>query len=247
MNTSFKIYVEKISNGYLSTNIVNDVDMQKTFNQEKPNFHDLLKENKIVEQLMGSKEEKQLFEIIKHDLEFSTPEKTIDQLKKEVIQQEKFSPFKHKEINVNELRLSVTKKNAYSIERLKAIDWVDLDKQLPLSMQSKAEIVGKGYGTLHATLKKAGKGECLFQSIDTRMYMTVLAKYYEAVLGVRSSKKDELDKLKIAINDQIEALNDIFKRNCLVHTNNLAPIIFAFEQLIGKKSEYAEPELLQEA
>jgi hypothetical protein len=233
MGSSLKIQIEKISNGYLFTETLDESEGIKTFDQEKNNFFDLLKNSKSVGELISNDDDALLLEIIRHDLKIVPIHKTNHELLNEIVQRDVYSPFKTKVIDEDKLRLSVTKANAYSAARLMQIDFLELDKQASLTIARKSEICGVHKGTFYSTWSKVSKGIAVFQSPETRVAMTVLAKYYEAVLGIRTSKKDELDKLKAGIEEEIANLEVIFEKRALVHSNNVEPIIFALKKLIN--------------
>jgi hypothetical protein len=229
---SVKFQIEKISNGYLFTETKDEVEGKKTYNDKKSNFFDLLKEHEAVGEMIKDDDDMMLFEVIRHDINMEPQEKTNKELLEEVVQRDKFSPFKNTEINEEELRLSVTPKNCYSSERLKAIEWLEHDKELSLSIVRKAEISGCKKETFYSAWAKIVKGKAVFQSIEMRVYMTVLAKYYETTLGVRSSKKDELERISTGLVEQIDALNGLYKKNCLIDSRSLGPIMDALKNLI---------------
>lgn len=232
MKKAVKFHVEKISNGYLFTETVDEVEIGKTFNDKKSNFFDVLKENETVGGMINDDKNVLLFEIIRHDIEMLSKEKNNHQLLEDIVQRDVFNPYGNKPIDEKELRLSITKQNCYSAERLKTIDFVELDNQLPMSNIRKAEICGIKSGTLYSSWSKIKIGEFNFSSIDVRIYMTVLAKYYEIVLGIRSSKKDELEKIKGELKLQIEELNILYKSNCLIDSKRVEPIMNALKKLI---------------
>jgi hypothetical protein len=235
MRREINIVVEKISNGYLFTETKNREHISKTFKDTKDDLFSFLKKNETIGGVIDNDDDMIILDIIRQDVKIGSVPVENKQLLEEVVVKEKFNPFPNKPLDEDELRLSVTKNNCYSAERLMNIDFFELDKQLPLSTIRKAEICGKPYVTLYGFFNRLKKGQTVYGSSETRVYMTVLAKYYEAVLGVRSSKKDELDKLRAGVEEQIKALDEIFRKNCLVHSNNVEPIAYALRQLLGQK------------
>lgn len=234
MEKSVKVQIEKISNGFLFTESLNDVEGKKTFNQHKSDLFDHLKNNEAIGGLLEDDEDILLLEIIRHDFAMIKEQKTNKEMLEEIVQREKFDPFPKKNVDEKELRLSVTKANAYSAERLMSIDFDELDKKLPLSMVRKAEICGRNYGVIFGFFSRSKKnGKPNYSFVDTRIYMTILAKYYESVLGIRTSKRDEIEKLTEGIQEQISALEEIFNKKCLVPSASLQPIIFKLKMLLS--------------
>jgi hypothetical protein len=92
--------------------------------------------------------------------------------------------------------IKVTASNAYSAARLKSLDWAYFEEHLPLTASEKAAICGGSASTVYQQFVKAKTGKATFNLTKTRIGFTILAKYYEANLGIRTSTKDQLDQLK---------------------------------------------------
>jgi hypothetical protein len=237
MKKEIKIEVKKISNGFLFTETCSESQEKLTFKESKSNVFDLLKDNEEYIEFIENEDDYLLVEVALHNVSQKTPEPDINSLREKVVVKEVYNPVKTKDIDLNELRLSVTKNNCYSAERLASIDFKALDQQLPMSFVKRAEIAGAKSQTIYSMYSRILKNTATFQTTQSRIYMTVLAKYYEMVLQIRSSKKDELERVTDGIRDEIKNLDALFLRNTHIHTNNLAPIIFALKQLIHEEDQ----------
>lgn len=233
MKKAVRIEIEKISNGYLFSDFTENIPGEKRFEPEKTNLFKILKNNEAIGGLIENDDQTIILEVIRHDVPTAPVEPEIGDLKDSVVEKTKFNPFPNKPLDENELRLSVNINNAYSAERLRKIDWLDLQAKLPMKLKRIAEICGKSYPTLFNTYSKIKKGNPTFHHKEQRIYMTVLAKYYESVLGVQSSKKDEIDKIKSEVMEQIESLTEIFNKRSHINSITLEPIIKSLKKSIG--------------
>lgn len=158
---------------------------------------------------------------------------TIDELRDSVVIKETFSPIKkHPEVDEDKLRLSVNQTNAYSAERLKKIDFITLMEEHGINVKRAAEIVGDKPVNMYPLLRPILKGDAKFNFVATRIKMTIIAKYIEAVSGIRTSKKDELDKIKSDIMIEVNKLDLLIKQNNHIHSNTLIPLRDALRSLV---------------
>jgi len=158
---------------------------------------------------------------------------SIGELRDVVVDKEKFNPIKTQvEVDEEKLRLSVTQANAYSAERLRRIDFITLMEEHGINVKRAAEIVGDKPVNMYPLLRPILKGDAKFNFIATRVKMTIIAKYIEAVSGIRSSKKDELDKMKADILNEIHKLDNMIKQNNHIHSNTLIPLRDVLRKLI---------------
>jgi hypothetical protein len=232
MRKEVKVHIEKITNGYLFTETGEEDKKRKSFTDSKKNVFDLLLNGGEVKNLLESDSENDIMlEITCYDIE-SAGSETIENLRDQLVQKEVFDPFKNNQINEVELRLSVNKTNAYSVQRLQSIDFISLDAQLPMSHVRKAEISGMHQATFYANWTTIKKGNPVFASPQARVGMTILAKYYELALGVRSSKKDELDRITDGIKIEIGHLEELFNKRAHIPSNSVEPIILNLKKLI---------------
>jgi hypothetical protein len=130
-----------------------------------------------------------------------------------MIESEKFNPIKkvEEEESLNEIKVDIS--NAYSIGRLKAINWGELHEQLPMLPSEITAITGMNTTTLYASLPKARKGEFSFQNTTTRIGFTILAKYYEKTLDIRTSTKESTEKMKETMLNCIREIELMASKN----------------------------------
>jgi hypothetical protein len=102
---------------------------------------------------------------------------------------DKFDPLPAKPI-LEDKPIKVTISNCYSIAQLQAVDWAKYDKEMPLTVQEKSDISGINYSTLYNLWQKVIAKRFQWQSIGTRIGMTVLAQYYEQMIE-KKKRKDE--------------------------------------------------------
>jgi hypothetical protein len=101
---------------------------------------------------------------------------------------DKFDPNPAVKPVKEEAVISVTPFNCYSIAQLKAVDWNKYDKEIPLTIREKTDITGIVHSTLYNLLPKVAAGTFQWQSVGTRVGMTILAKYYENIVEKKEKK-----------------------------------------------------------
>ena len=240
MKKSITLEVERISNGYLFTENIDQVQGKKSFNENKSSLFEILRDSEAIGGLIENDEDIMLIEVIRHDI--STQPllaETTKVMLEGIVEKKKYNPFPTKK-EEDALRLSVTVNNCYSIEKLKKFDFLELNKEVFISDKRKAEIMGMKFATFLSAWSKVRNNTATFQHATTRKYFTILAKYYEIVLGVSATKKDEIEKLRFGIKEQIIALDIIFQKHNHVHSNNVEPIIYALKNLINEKAQIAD-------
>ncbi len=235
MRREITIVVEKISNGYLFTETKDSTNISKTFKDTKDDLFSFLKKNETIGGVIDNDDDMVILDIIRQDIKIGDVPIDTKNLLENVVEKEKFNPFKTKEINLDELRLSINKQNCYSQEKLKEIDFFELDRQLPMSNAKKAEICGVKTGTFFSTYNNLKKGTMNFATVDVRIYMTVLAKYYEMSLGIRHLKKEEIERITNDVKVQIHNLQEIVNKNCLIDSKSLKPILEALKHTVHVK------------
>lgn len=108
--------------------------------------------------------------------------------------------------------IRVTLKTAYSIDKLRKINWGDLDSRLSLSMAEKALISGMKHSSIYSVWGKAVSGKFQFQSSVSRIGMTILAQYYEKQLGstapIIKERDEKLIEALLAEIKELESLNN---------------------------------------
>jgi hypothetical protein len=123
-----------------------------------------------------------------------------------IIECEKFNPLPAPVEPDLKAPIAVNAGTAYSIERLKAINWADMHKQVFLQPSEITKLTGMNTTTLYASLPKVRKGDFSFQHAATRVGFTILAQYYEKTLGIRTSTKDMCEQMK---TDMLECIREI--------------------------------------
>jgi hypothetical protein len=123
-----------------------------------------------------------------------------------IIESEKYNPIPAPVEPDLKAPIKVTVANAYTIERLKAIDWEEMHKQLPLQPIEVSKMTGMNNTTLYTSLPKARKGELTFSNTATRIGFTILAQYYERTLNIRTSTKEQNEKMK---EDLLKLIRDV--------------------------------------
>ncbi len=93
-----------------------------------------------------------------------------------------FNPEPSKPVVDNTKPIAITAANSYSIAQLQAVPWVQYDKDMPLTKREKSDISGITSTTMYALWNKIEAGTFQWQSINTRIGMTILAKYYEKLI-----------------------------------------------------------------
>jgi hypothetical protein len=93
-----------------------------------------------------------------------------------------FNPEPSKPVVDNTKPIAITAANAYNISQLQAIPWLQYDKDIPLTNRERSDISGITYSTMYGLWLKLEAGTFQWQSINTRIGMTILAKYYEKLI-----------------------------------------------------------------
>lgn len=110
----------------------------------------------------------------------------------------------------------------YTIDQLSNINWSEYDKVVKLSMHEKADISGIVYSTMYNAWNKIVAGTFQWQSVSTRIGMTILAQYYEKIIDKKKRKDDGVpprnDKRLMEVVTEIELLckGGLIKPNVLL-------------------------------
>jgi len=211
---SFRIKLEKLDGGFIS-----DITGKRKIHRDEYEVSDTIDFNNILKSV--DEGEYHL------NIDFMTQEQHIEHLElmntialgkeeqmslqeaKEsgLIETEKFNPNKslpNDDEWSKEIRVNIG--NAYSAERLRNIDWKMIEEKMPMTNAEKCKICGMNKNTMYTVWNAARKGKATFNIGTTRVAMTILAKYYEAHLGLRTSTKDQLEKLK---EDMLATLREL--------------------------------------
>lgn len=210
--TSLRITVEKLDGGFISDvegrrkiyrdteDVIEAIGVDKLLNGIKKD------EYKLNIDLVPSDEHENYVDALNFGTELRDKEKSTPELLNEVIEENKFNPNIIKNRTEFSKNIKVTEANAYSMARLSAIDWVQLDKELPMKVNQIAEICGGNKTSMYSIWKNVKNGKANFRLTQTRIQMTILAKFYEISLGIKTSSKDKNEKLLANIRE-IETMN----------------------------------------
>ncbi len=230
---SLKVEVEKLSGGFIS-NIsgkrriykdAHDIDdevgigplLDKTEDNEYILSIDLIPKDQyqafLDGQAMAITEVKKEEEII-----------TLDKAKELGIIQpaDKFDPEPAKPVVNLAEPITVTISNCYTIAQLQAVPWAKYDKEFPLTSREKSDISKITDSTMYNLWNKVLAGTFQWQSINTRIGMTILAHYYEKRAEKKQRKDDGLpprnDKRLMEVVSEIELLckGGLIKPNVLM-------------------------------
>jgi hypothetical protein len=222
---SLRITIEKLDGGYIS-----DAEGKRKIYKETEDVIDAVGINKLLNNI-DSDEYKLNIDLVPKEIE----SEYIDvltfgmQLKKDenidlrnVIEKETFNPFPKKaEDNEPLTEIKVDEKNCYSTARLQAIDWNAFDQQLPLTVVEIAEITGANVTTMYSTWRKAKDGTLKYQIKNTKITMTILAKFYEKNLGIRTSTKEKIELLKEQMLKSIREMELMMDKKSHVKTSDM--------------------------
>lgn len=133
-----------------------------------------------------------------------------------------FNPEPAKPVVDTTKPIAVTVANCYTIAQLQAVPWAKYDKEYPLTCREKSDISGIVGSTMYNLWIKVEAGTFQWQSINTRIGMTVLAQYYERKAEKKIRKDDGLpprnDKRLMEVVTEIELLckGGLIKPNILM-------------------------------
>ena len=227
---SLRLSLEKLDGGFIS-----DITGKRRIYQHADEVVDMLNMNKIVGKLEHAeyklhidiihKDDVQEYEDLA-DLRANYKQEavmSIEEAKENGIieKKEEFDPMPKVVEPDLTAPIKVTAANAYSIARLKGIDWAQLHIDLPMLPSEITAITGMNTTTLYASLPKARKNEFSFQNVQTRIGFTVLAQYYERTLGIRSSTQDKCEKMKEDLLKMIREIELIANGQKFVKTSEV--------------------------
>lgn len=211
---SLKLSLERLDGGFISDisgkrkiypdvgDIIDALDMHKTINKldhaeyrlhiniiHKDEFDDMLALKKTI---AGE----------------AVDQMSIEDAKKRGIIQEadKFDPNKPACVVDTNTPIKIDIRNAYSIARLKSLPWKEWDEQLSMSNGERADIAGLKKNSFYTTWNNAISGKAQYQRPEVRVGMTILAQYFERMLDVRTSAKDQCEKMK---EDMLKTIREI--------------------------------------
>lgn len=127
--------------------------------------------------------------------------------------------------------ISVNLANCYTIDELTKFDWKGADAKIPLSYSEKSQITGIKDSNLHNLWPKISGGKYQWTVLDTRIKMTILAKYYQQKLE-KKAKIESLpprnDKRLMEVVTEIELLC----KSSMVKSNVLLKKVEQFKKLL---------------
>lgn len=238
---SIRVVVEKLDNGYIS----NAEGKRKIYNEVKEivkaigmnGILDDIQENeyKINIDVVPKEEYENYADIITFSKQVKLEEKLTLEKAKQIglIAREYNIPIdKVEQPKESDFEIKVTAENAYTIARLKSINFNSFDEQLPLSITEKANICGVNYATMHGLWKKTKEGKATFQLKSSRIAMTILSKYYEKNLNIRTSTKDQIEQLKKDVLKGLREMELLTDKNSFVKSSELSKKITEIRKLL---------------
>ncbi len=225
---SLRVEIEKLDGGYISNvtgkrrifnnpfDIDDAIDMKSILSQ--------IKENEYILSIdLVPKDKYQIPLIEEEKVEDISPLSILEQAKRDGIIQpaEKFNPEFSKKGVIEDNSIAITVNNCYSIAELQAINWTKYDKEIPLSNSEKSKISGIKDSTFYNLWVKVAAGTFQWQSVGTRIGMTILAKYYEKIIEKKEKKfsiPPRNDKRLLELITEIELLakSSVVKSNVLL-------------------------------
>jgi hypothetical protein len=239
---SVRVLVEKLDNGFISdaegkrriyndtTEIIQAVGMNSILDKIDQN------EYRLNIDLIPKEEYEDYVDAVAFGEKMKEEETLSLQKAKEqgIIECEKFSPFKIKHEVEPDTEIKITAANCYTVARLRAINFSELDAQLPLTNTEKAKICGISIGTMYGLWKKVISGNSKYQLSSTRIAMTILAKYYEKNLNIRTSTKDQHEQLKSSLLESIREIELMTDGNKFIKSSELSKKINEMRKLLMK-------------
>jgi gas vesicle protein len=231
MSHSEKLRVSNISNG-----IIGELKGQATFYENlRELVFDKVKDENLTKYL--SDKDNYVIELVTYnetDESSKTPESSVKSWRTNPILAELLAMDEDKEnnIDIKELRLSVNSRNCYSADRLKKLDFLSLKKKHGLNTKAMADISGLSEPGMYAIEGQIKKGTATFMRDTTRVHMTILAKYFERIDGVKSSLKDEVEHKNKVITECVEELQLISAKKCLIQSGSVDSILKKLKELI---------------
>jgi len=223
---SIRLQLESLKGGYISDisgertiykdsyEILECLDLETIINRLEPNQYHLNID------IIPKSEYDDYVDLLALHKKVEEPVMTYEEAKASgLIQVEKFNPNPVVEPKPIEKEIKVTAETAYKAGKLKQIDWKMFDEELPLTNAEKMEISGMSSQAMYNQFRKAKAGTASFHLSETRIGMTILAKYYEANLGIRTSQKDTIDLLKKQVLDTIREVELLTSNNKFVKSS----------------------------
>jgi len=238
---SLRLSIEKLDGGYIS-----DITGKRKIYQHADEVVDMLNMNKIIGRLEHA-EYKMNIDIVHiddhqeyldmEDLRANYKQEaamSIEEAKECGIIEEapKFNPMPTEPVLDLHAPIKVTMTNAYTTARLKSIDWKSFDEQLPMTVPEKAKICGMNTTSLYSTWVKVLNGKMEYQRTPTRIAMTILAMYYEKHLGIRTSTKEQCEKMKEDVLKLIRDIELIGDKKSHVKTTDVAKKLVEMRKIL---------------
>ncbi len=100
---------------------------------------------------------------------------------------DEFNPVKPTVTEDTTKPIAINEFNSYTIAQLNAVPWAKYEKEIPLSSKERSDISGINASTMYNLWNKVMAGTFQWQSVNTKIGMTILAKYYERVLDKKTN------------------------------------------------------------
>lgn len=235
--TSIRINLEKLDGGYIS-----DVKGTRKIYAKKSDVIEDIGINNILDgithneyrlhiDLVPKEKYEDYVDAMEFGIQVQEQKKSNAELTEELIEKNKFNPIKS-ESNAIDLNIKIDEKNCYTAARLKAIDWKKFHEEMPLTAEEKADIAGITRQNMYFTWSSIMKGKALFQVKKTRIAFTILAKFYEANLGVRSSTKEQNELLKDKMLKSIREIQLLENKSGFIQFKELAKKLAEMQKIL---------------
>ena len=147
---------------------------------------------------------------------------------------EVFNPYKVNPVDIQDTQgpIKIDAKNCYGPSRLKAIDWKSLKEQVDMPISELAGIAGLNKQTFYNTWANIMLGKYTYQRVEIRIGLTILAKYFEKTLDVRTSTKEQCEKMKDDLNKMIRELEIMGSGKSHIKTSDVQKKLIEMRKVI---------------
>lgn len=130
---------------------------------------------------------------------------------------DEFDPIIHKD---HSGPISVGLANCYTIDELLKFDWKDADAKIPLTNSEKAQITGLKDVYIHKLWPKILSNTFQWTVLDTRIKMTILAKFYQQKLDKKAKietlpPRNDKRIMEVVTEMELLAVGGLVKSNVL--------------------------------
>lgn len=209
---SIRVNLEKLDGGYISdakgtrkiyakkSEILEDIGMPSILDGI---LHD---EYKLHIDLIPKEKFDDYVDAMNFGIQAKEQEKSNKELVDELVEKNTYNPFKSGSTEEFSKEIKIDGKNCYSTARLKSIDWQQFNEKLPMTIVEMSEVSGVPKTALYSIMASIKKGTYTFTSKNARIGLTILAKFYEANLGIRTTIKENNDLMKQTLLNNIREI-----------------------------------------